>query len=315
MFKMGYWVSNYSGAYAALKTGFFQVTIPIRLMQHIRCILNFLTSFSYQPQYTHGFNSIYPEVAAIPLLGFMIDNFKPMPGQIIHAQNNQVWRLGLKQGPEGNFWSYFPQEVQAALAEYKLFKIQVLNGILDKIRINPTLREQLTCGVTSGTNDDFALFNDFRNDIKSETGLRQHKDYGILTALLSPAYQNVADAAQAGHSGLEVYIDPNIGSAENKWYSVVPTERVIIFNFGAALEESMKNFPIMLPGLPPVNLAAAVHRVSLTPIRRFSFANFGDPPFTATIPYLNGSNISSQSFSTGIPYSEFVLQMDNALYA
>lgn len=292
-----------------VNTGFFQVLLPDDLMPSINIILKFLTSFSDTEKYTTTFNQEHPDVAEQVIQGFMVDNKKIFPGEKIGKQQNQVWRLNLKKGKEHDFWKYFPQEVADALEHYKNFKIKVLNDILNKIGINSELQEELTCGVSTGSGDEYALFNDFRTEnIDAETGLKQHKDYGIITALCSPVYRHSADVA--ARSGLEALIEV---SGKTQWVSVVPAEKSIIFNFGSALEKALFHFPINIPGFPSIKLKAAVHRVILSLVRRYSVANFGDPSLQSLIPRLwkiNGKQVLKEKTS----YLDHCLEENKKLY-
>lgn len=295
--------------YQIINTGFFQVMPPECLMLDIQCILQFLTSYSDDERYTMGFNQAHPDVTAVPVQGYMIDNSKPLPGENPVSQGNQARRLNLKKGPHHNFWKYLPENVRASLENYRNFKNKILRDILVLIGINPELHEKLTCGVSADAGDEYALFNDFQVDgIDAKYGLKQHKDYGILTALLSPVYR---EAHEVGNdSGLEAYINTD---GHEQWHNVVPVPGSIIFNFGLTLEKALQDCMIVVPGFPPTKLQAALHQVHLSEKRRYSFANFGDPPFDAIIHTL-WANQDRQGVKPLEKYSEHCIKENLRLY-
>jgi hypothetical protein len=295
--------------FRVINDGFFQVTVPSEFKPSIDIILKFLTSFSSTERYTTGFNQEHPDVVEEPIQGFMIDNKKPFPGEKIGKQQNQVWRLNLKRGPEHDFWKYFPQEVVHALEHYRDFKVRVFNDILNKIGINPELRKELTCGVSEALGDEYALFNDFRPGVEAQTGLKEHKDYGMITALLSPVYY---DADVPARSGLQAMIDIS-ASGKPQWIDVVPGENCLIFNFGSALEKALSQYPIEIPGFNPTTLKAAVHRVVFSDVRRASYANFGDPSLQCVMQTLKKVK-DKQVLERGESYLAHCIEENTKLY-
>ena len=284
--KDGNFIMSDSDKKESLKLGFFQV----KFEQDYSAIRDFSKNWFSQSKYTYEVNKI-PHMSNNAIQGYMVDMQKPLNESKVLGQINQVERLAVKNP----YWDYFPEQVTIEAQRLHESSKNILNAFLEFLEV--PRNQDITGGIFEGKGNINVLLNRYNPDSNATLGLKAHKDYGWITALITPIWKD--ENIDHESSNLEVKVD-------GEYKSVKTEPDTLIFNIGASFERTLKLFA----SSKGLELNAPEHRVLHCENERYSVAMFNDPAYDSDTYLVDETG----EIHTSIAYKDLVAELNNALY-